>query len=184
MKTPSSFSRAARQRGILLAMIFVLMPGLACAKIIQNQEMDGPQADAPLTVQPDAAGPHIDYYLFGALPGWWNQNGAAPRRWPNLMPAIGTATITRSILHNAIALRLAREAERRAVFTNTPRSWRHDKFRGTVLLLRSFRNETGLLCRDFSHTVTIDAVDNRLGGTACRQGDGTWLLVGENDGLL
>jgi hypothetical protein len=184
MKTPGSASRAARQRGILVALILTLMPGVAGAKIIQNQGEDASQGNAPLSVQPDATGPHVDYYIFGTSPSWWNQNSALPHRWPNLIPTIGTVTITRSILHDAIALRLAREAERHAVFTNAPSSWRHDKFRGTVLLLRSFRTQSGLLCRDFSHTVTTDTIDNRLGGTACRQVDGTWLLVAENDGGL
>jgi len=179
MKPPGLISRAAgRQRGIFIALIVALISSTASAKIIQNQAAITPESEAPLTLPPNAAGPSVNYYLFGTTPSWWNQNSALPPRWPNLIPALGTLTITRRVLRDAISLRLARQAEHEAVSKNKPRSWNHDNFHGTVLLLRSFHNEAGLLCRDFSHTVTIGAADNRFDGTACLQADGTWLLVG------
>ncbi|NLC71382.1 MAG: hypothetical protein GX751_08510 [Desulfuromonadaceae bacterium] len=48
---------------------------------------------------------------------------------------------------------------------------------GAVTPLASFVNENGNSCRDFISTILINGDEERNNGTACRQADGTWIVV-------
>lgn len=49
---------------------------------------------------------------------------------------------------------------------------------GTVTPVRTYQTATGQYCREFEQTVTIGGTPQRSYGTACRQPDGTWQIVG------
>jgi len=73
----------------------------------------------------------------------------------------------------------ALEAERTAVARNQPISWRNPSSgnQGTIEPVRTYRNDQGNLCRDYTHVITVDGRQETASGTACRQEDGTWRLV-------
>ncbi len=48
---------------------------------------------------------------------------------------------------------------------------------GTVTPVRTYQSG-GTYCREYQQTVTIDGKQERSYGTACRQPDGTWRIVG------
>jgi surface antigen len=49
---------------------------------------------------------------------------------------------------------------------------------GSVTPVRTFQNSQGAYCREFQQTVTIGGREERSYGTACRQPDGSWKIVG------
>jgi surface antigen len=49
---------------------------------------------------------------------------------------------------------------------------------GSVLPTRTFRTVSGLVCRDFTVTVTVSGVTRAEDGTACRDSDGQWKNAG------
>jgi len=49
--------------------------------------------------------------------------------------------------------------------------------RGSVTPTRTYRNESGQPCREFTETVVIGGEEQQAYGTACRQPDGTWRVV-------
>ncbi|MBF0392367.1 MAG: glycine zipper 2TM domain-containing protein [Alphaproteobacteria bacterium] len=73
----------------------------------------------------------------------------------------------------------AAAAERRALAQNAPVTWTNpDTDRsGTVEPLRTYQSD-GRYCREYVHTVYIDGRAERAHGTACREADGTWALIG------
>lgn len=48
---------------------------------------------------------------------------------------------------------------------------------GTFTPTRTFQNESGQSCREYNQTVTIEGETQTAHGTACRQSDGSWLIV-------
>lgn len=49
---------------------------------------------------------------------------------------------------------------------------------GTVVVTRDGTSTAGAYCREFQNTVTIGGQPQSSYGTACRQPDGTWKIVG------
>ena len=49
---------------------------------------------------------------------------------------------------------------------------------GTITPVRDGTASSGEYCREFQQTVTIGGRTQQTFGTACRQGDGTWRVVG------
>lgn len=47
---------------------------------------------------------------------------------------------------------------------------------GSITPTRTFQDDTGRYCREFTQTIIIDGDTQRAYGTACRQPDGTWKL--------
>lgn len=181
---PSRRAGFAR-RGLVVAAALLGMLNAAEAKILLGSESASlPPADASPTEKPPSIAPgssaHVDYYIYGVAPTWWNQTPALAPHQLNLA-TLGTVSITRGLLRSAVALRLARNAERLAVVSNKSRSWLVDGtlLHGVVTPLGSFRNSAGLFCRNFAHSLTLDDGSERtVQGTACRALTGAWLLVG------
>ncbi|MFC7331981.1 RT0821/Lpp0805 family surface protein [Rhodocista pekingensis] len=71
-------------------------------------------------------------------------------------------------------------AEEAAVTRNEQITWNNPDTgnRGTIAPTRSYTNDAGNLCREYTHTVHVDGRAETARGTACRQDDGTWRLVG------
>ncbi len=63
--------------------------------------------------------------------------------------------------------------------TGTPSTWRNPDsgHAGTVTPTRTYERDSGP-CREYQQTVTIDGRTQRAYGTACRQADGSWKIVG------
>lgn len=49
---------------------------------------------------------------------------------------------------------------------------------GSYTPTETFETSEGLTCRDFSQTVVIEEEEEETTGTACKQPDGTWHIVG------
>ena len=49
---------------------------------------------------------------------------------------------------------------------------------GSVTPTRTFNTSGGSVCRDYSHTATIDGRLENVSGTACRDGSGQWRVAG------
>jgi surface antigen len=64
--------------------------------------------------------------------------------------------------------------------SGTPTAWHNPDSgaSGTVTPTRTFQNQSGQYCREFEETVTIGGRPQRSFGTACRQPDGSWRMVG------
>jgi surface antigen len=67
-----------------------------------------------------------------------------------------------------------------SVPAGTASSWTNPDSRtnGSVTPVRTFQNSQGAYCREFQQTVTIGGREERSYGTACRQPDGSWKIVG------
>ncbi len=50
---------------------------------------------------------------------------------------------------------------------------------GTVVPVHTYQNGSGLYCREFITTVIIGGSEEQAYGTACRQPDGTWMIVSD-----
>ncbi|HYC04733.1 MAG TPA: RT0821/Lpp0805 family surface protein [Azospirillaceae bacterium] len=74
----------------------------------------------------------------------------------------------------------AATAERTAVARNETITWNNPDTgnRGTIQPRRTYTSNDGRTCRDYSHTVYVNGQPQEANGTACRQEDGTWTLVG------
>jgi surface antigen len=48
---------------------------------------------------------------------------------------------------------------------------------GSVVPVRTYQNSAGQYCREFITTITIGGAEEPAYGTACRQPDGSWLIV-------
>ena len=64
--------------------------------------------------------------------------------------------------------------------SGTTTSWRNPDsgHAGTVTPVRTYQRADGTYCRDFDQSITIDGHIEQATGTACRQTDGTWRIVG------
>ena len=49
---------------------------------------------------------------------------------------------------------------------------------GSVTPMRTFQNDNGQYCREFQQTVVIGGEEQQAHGTACRQSNGSWRIVG------
>jgi surface antigen len=74
----------------------------------------------------------------------------------------------------------AAEAERRAVVNNEPASWQNPQTgdHGQVTPERSFTDSSGRSCREYEHSVVVNGKREDATGTACRNANGDWVLVG------
>jgi len=99
---------------------------------------------------------------------------------------VGIGTVLGALAGREIARRVsgtderqAVAAEQRAVASNEPISWNNPETgnRGTIQPQRTYRNDTGQTCREYTHTIYVDGRAEAARGTACRQPDGTWQLV-------
>lgn len=56
----------------------------------------------------------------------------------------------------------------------------HDDGRGeyAVLPQRTYQDRAGRYCREYTATATVDGRTQEVYGTACRQPDGTWQIIG------
>lgn len=75
--------------------------------------------------------------------------------------------------------REASVAERRALARNETTAWNNPQtgYRGSVDPMRTYTNDQGQLCRDYTHTIFVDGQAETARGTACQHRDGTWQLV-------
>ncbi|HYE49094.1 MAG TPA: RT0821/Lpp0805 family surface protein [Azospirillaceae bacterium] len=74
----------------------------------------------------------------------------------------------------------ATSAERTAVARNETITWSNPDTgnRGSINPSRTYTASDGRLCREYTHTVYVNGQAEEARGTACRQEDGTWTLVG------
>ena len=49
---------------------------------------------------------------------------------------------------------------------------------GSYTPTETYKTSEGLTCREFSQTVEVDGEEEETQGTACKQPDGTWHIVG------
>ncbi|HYH21103.1 MAG TPA: RT0821/Lpp0805 family surface protein [Azospirillum sp.] len=70
-------------------------------------------------------------------------------------------------------------AERQAVSQGSPIDWSNPETgaRGSVQPQRTYQNNAGQTCRDYTHTIYVQGQAESARGTACRQPDGSWALV-------
>ncbi len=63
--------------------------------------------------------------------------------------------------------------------TDQTRTWRNPDsgHSGSVTPTRTYREEGGRYCREYTQTVMIGGEQHRAYGTACRQPDGSWKIV-------
>jgi surface antigen len=64
--------------------------------------------------------------------------------------------------------------------TGTSSSWVNPDtgHTGTFTPTRTFQTNDGTNCREFTQTVSVNGRDETAYGTACRQSDGSWRIVG------
>ncbi|HYD98228.1 MAG TPA: RT0821/Lpp0805 family surface protein [Alphaproteobacteria bacterium] len=64
--------------------------------------------------------------------------------------------------------------------TNSSYQWRNPDSgnSGTVTPVRTYEQPGGQVCREFQQTVFVGGRSEAATGTACRQPDGTWKIVG------
>jgi surface antigen len=63
--------------------------------------------------------------------------------------------------------------------SGAPIAWRNpDSGRYGNVVPGPFYQENGTACREYTHTVYIDAKPQTEHGTACRNPDGTWTIIG------
>ncbi len=51
---------------------------------------------------------------------------------------------------------------------------------GTFTPVRTYREPSGRYCREYQQTVTVGGQTEQAYGTACRQPDGSWKIVGDS----
>jgi surface antigen len=63
--------------------------------------------------------------------------------------------------------------------TNQPTTWRNPDSGnfGTVTPVETYQTSQGQYCREYYQTVTVGGQAQQAYGTACRQPDGSWLIV-------
>ncbi len=63
--------------------------------------------------------------------------------------------------------------------TNEPVEWKNpdNGNSGSITPTRTFTNDQGQSCREYTQQVTIGGEPQEAHGTACRQTDGTWMIV-------
>lgn len=73
----------------------------------------------------------------------------------------------------------AATAEQQALSQGGPIDWSNPETgaRGSVQPQRTYLNNAGQTCRDYTHTIYVQGQAESARGTACRQPDGSWALV-------
>ena len=63
--------------------------------------------------------------------------------------------------------------------TNQPTTWVNPDTgnSGEITPTRTYKNNEGQYCREYTQTVTVGGREQQGYGTACRQPDGSWLIV-------
>lgn len=101
--------------------------------------------------------------------------------------ATGVGAVLGALAGREIAKRLSNDeqeraatAERTAVARNEAITWNSPSSgnRGTIEPNRTYTNDQGRTCREYTHTVYAEGRAEKARGTACQQSDGTWSLVG------
>ncbi len=72
---------------------------------------------------------------------------------------------------------IAYEAQYEAFDTGRPRRWSGDDAYGEVIPGPTYRSR-GEFCREYTHTIYIGGRPREGYGTACREPDGSWRIVG------
>ncbi len=64
--------------------------------------------------------------------------------------------------------------------TGTPTTWQNPDTgnSGQITPTKTYTDSAGQNCREYQHEVTIGGKPETVIGTACRQADGTWRIVG------
>lgn len=55
---------------------------------------------------------------------------------------------------------------------------RHSRHHGSFVAMTTWSTSDRIMCRRFTNTIYIDQSESRSNGTACRQRDGTWAIMG------
>lgn len=73
----------------------------------------------------------------------------------------------------------ADQAAGQALETNQPISWSNPDsgHSGSITPTRTYETSQGQYCREYQQTVTIGGETQQAYGTACRQPDGSWMIV-------
>lgn len=63
---------------------------------------------------------------------------------------------------------------------NKIKTWRNGRSRhhGSFVASITWRTSDQIVCRRFINTIYVDETESRASGTACRQRDGTWAIMG------
>lgn len=71
------------------------------------------------------------------------------------------------------------QASQNAMQSGRARSWNNASSgaHGTVRPYKSYLNQDGVTCREYSQTIVVDGRTHQGHGTACREADGTWRIV-------
>lgn len=71
------------------------------------------------------------------------------------------------------------DASEYALETGERRSWRNPNtgHRGTITPRRYYTDDYGRYCREYTQTIYIDGRKHSGHGTACREEDGTWMII-------
>ncbi len=84
-------------------------------------------------------------------------------------------------LDRADQLAMERNAQQALEYNRTqqPSTWRNPDTgnSGAITPVKTFQTAQGQYCREYIQTVTIAGQEQQAYGTACRQPDGTWLIV-------
>lgn len=108
--------------------------------------------------------------------------GGTGRLW-----ATGAGVLLGALVGNSIGQSLDRadrqylsQASYRSFETGAPTQWRNPDSGnyGYVEPGRSYRGQGGDYCREYNQTVYVGGQPQRAYGTACRQPDGSWQVVG------
>ena len=104
--------------------------------------------------------------------------------------AVGAGTLIGAMIGHGIGRSLD-EAAQRAIYNTThqsleynpdhqTRQWRNPNtgHHGRVTPRRTYRNSRGFDCREFEQSIFVDGRHESVIGTACRNRDGTWRIVG------
>jgi surface antigen len=70
-------------------------------------------------------------------------------------------------------------ASQNALETGKSKSWKnsHTGHRGTIHPHKSYTNDSGEYCREYTQSIYVSGKRHEGHGTACRQDDGTWQIV-------
>jgi len=68
-------------------------------------------------------------------------------------------------------------ATQRAMDSGCYSTWKNGDARGSIQPKKYYRNDDGMLCREYSQTIYIGKEKHKGYGTACKQADGSWQIV-------
>lgn len=68
-------------------------------------------------------------------------------------------------------------ATQRSMETGSYGTWKNGANRGSIQPRKYYRNDDGMLCREYTQTIYIGKEKHKGRGTACKQADGTWVIV-------